>query len=203
MTVEDSETSIHTAVGRCLANWSQVEFACHLLFVGLNRRKFRANDPLLAAFEANRSFDAKRKTLNTFIDSDDNLPPLFKERVKPLIGKLGRAAMQMSEVAHFSVRIHHDQQTPAGRAMLHPFGTFTGSFFEREPAALSVAQLNERADNFAALADRVFRFVTYIKNKNGLLERHDTPVENPDYLLDHPATASAPPVVTFGTMLED
>lgn len=203
MTAEESEKDVHTAVGRCLANWSQVEFACHLLFVGLNGRKFRANDPLFASFEANRSFDAKRKTMNTFVECDDTLPQHFKDRFKPLVGKLAMASGKRSEVAHFSIRIHHNQSNPAGVAMLHPFGTFTGGFFDREPAPLTGAQLHERADNFEALAQRVSRFVIYIKNIKELHEHFDTPIDDPDFLLDHPFTGSTPAVLTVATPLDN
>lgn len=198
MSVEESQELIYRNVGLSLAEWSRVEHGVNLLFVALNNRKLRPNYPLLASFEANRSFDAKRKTLHTFVRSDPDCSELFIERFRSLDRKLANLARKRSDLAHFVIRQHFNDRHPAGIALLHPFGTFSGSFFERDASPLTAEDVGRRADDFAALAARVFRFVTYVKNTRGLLEPYDCPVDNPDSLLAHPFVGRAPDVITLG-----
>ena len=201
MNKEASLHELHANIGRCLSEWSRVEFAVHLLFLTLNDRRIRANDPLLASFEANKSFSAKRATLHTLVMSDDRTEGLFRDQFVALDRKLREEHGRRHEVAHFRLMIHHDHKHPHGEAMLHPFGTFTGGFFDRDKRPLTVKQVGERADNFAALADRTFRFVTYVMNVRSLLDAHDKPTPNPERLLDHPFIGTAPPVVAFGHII--
>ena len=188
---------MHACIGRCLDRWSQVEFAVHLLFLSLNDRHIRANDPLLASFEANRSFNAKRQTLRTYVMSDDRAEGLFRDRFGSLDPKLGVAHEQRNEIAHFKLVRHYDAKAADGTIMLHQFGSFTGRFFHRDKTPLLTREVFARAESFAELAKRCFRFVTYIRNVRGLLDEHETPFADPERLLDHPYSGPTQPIITI------
>jgi hypothetical protein len=183
MTVRSSEAEIFHHVGRCLAEWSRIEFGLAVLFCLLNDRKPRANDPLLASFEVVRSFEIKQSILRALVASDERIDDLFRERYGALDKKIGRMARRRAEIAHFSIVRHYNEKSPAGLAMLHPFHTYTGMFFETNRRPLSGNEIKTCAKAFSALADRVFRYVVYMQNVRGLLEPFDQPEVDPRHLL--------------------
>gem|GEM_PF-3771366 len=163
------EEELLVNVGLCLREWSRIENGLAELYAALNGCDPMPHHPVRAGFETVKSFEVKTAIVLAQIQSDDSLSKEFLEAYRPLHNKLGKMARKRAEVAHFNIVYHHDAKSPAGRAMLHPFWTWSGQFYERNRRPLSAGQLLTRAKAFGLLADRMHRCAHYIQQTSGNL----------------------------------
>lgn len=194
MNLEESEHQLHADVGRCLANWSKVEFAVATLYCSVKDQRLRVTEPALQELEALRTFDEKRKTLKKVVRRLAWTEGEFRESHRLVDKELEASATLRAQVAHFTVVHNLNAEHPGGIASLRPFYSFSGSYLDPNSPELSVQEVGERADHFSTLASRLFRLTTYVINVRGLLERHDPPTANLSALLRFPFVDREPMV---------
>ncbi len=182
MTDEELVDELFRMAGRCLGQWSAVEYAMADLFVSLHGQLPARDNHLRAVFETIQSLDVRlailRKSAELVMINDKG----FIDSYMKIHERIRKLAKRRNQVAHFSI-IKTENPNKPEIIKLHPFYSPSGSYNNTNKPALNAKQLCLMRESFVRINDRTIFLSWYVRIRLGIAERSLRQLVDPHRLL--------------------
>ena len=178
MTDQENVDELFRMAGRCLGQWSTIEYAIADLFVSLHDQRPSQDNHLRAVFEVVHSFDVRLAMLTVSAKLAMPEDQGFQKSCQKLVDKIRDAARKRKQVAHFCLVKTTIRKTTT--IALHPFYSPSGSYNKTNKSGLCIKQLKELREAFVVLNDRTIFLSWYVQLKLGIAAPHVPRLTDPD-----------------------
>ncbi|MBI1220101.1 MAG: hypothetical protein GC186_16310 [Rhodobacteraceae bacterium] len=189
MTDDETVDELFRMAGRCLGQWSAIEYALADLFLSLHGQKPYANNKLRAVFETVQSLDIRLAMLKVSAELSMNDDQGFQESYKKLHEKIRESSRKRNQTAHFA--LVRTEGRARDKIRLHPFYTPSGSYNGTNKDGLSIKQLQEMRASFVILNDCAIYLSWYVQIRLGIAIPAVQNLANPERLIHTQPTFTA------------